>query len=179
MAAARRVRSRAHAPYSGFRVGAALRTRRGQVFAGCNVENASLGAGICAERSAVLQAVAHGMRPGDLEAVAVYTGDRRLTPPCGMCLQVLVEFGRSRTTYYEKLRRFREGGGTAPRIGYLVGARDVRFYQTRLPVGETLRASVRLAGIALPLCTYAFEVARGEDALASGTLSTWLTATGA
>ena len=93
-AAARRVRSRAHAPYSGFPVGAALRTRSGQMFAGCNVENASLGAGICAERSAVLQAVAHGMRPGDLEAVAVYTGDQRLTPPCGMCLQVLVEFGR-------------------------------------------------------------------------------------
>ena len=94
VAAARRVRTRAHAPYSGFRVGAALRTRDGRVFAGCNVENASLGAGICAERSAVLQAVASGMRPGDLEAVAVYTADRRLTPPCGMCLQVLVEFGR-------------------------------------------------------------------------------------
>lgn len=94
VAAARRARQHAHAPYSGFRVGAALRTRKGRVFAGCNVENASLGAGICAERNAVVQAVAAGMRPGDLRAVAVYTADGRLTPPCGVCLQVLVEFGR-------------------------------------------------------------------------------------
>jgi cytidine deaminase len=92
--AARAVRARAHAPYSGFKVGAAVRLRDGRTFAGCNVENASLGAAICAERSAMVQAVAAGARPGDLEAVAVYTGDRRLTPPCGMCLQVLVEFGR-------------------------------------------------------------------------------------
>jgi cytidine deaminase len=91
---ARRVRRYAHAPYSRFAVGAALRRRDGRIFAGCNVENASLGAAICAERGAVLQAVAAGMRPGDLEAVAVYTADRRGTPPCGMCLQVLVEFGR-------------------------------------------------------------------------------------
>ena len=92
--AARTARTQAHAPYSGFAVGAALRTRRGRVFAGCNVENASLGAGICAERGAVMQAVAAGMRPGDLRAVAVYTRDTRPTPPCGVCLQVLVEFGR-------------------------------------------------------------------------------------
>jgi cytidine deaminase len=91
--AARRVRLRAHAPYSGFQVGAALRTRGGKVFAGCNVENASLGAGICAERSAVLQAVAGGMRTGELATIAIYTNDTHLTPPCGMCLQVLVEFG--------------------------------------------------------------------------------------
>lgn len=93
IAAARAVRRHAHAPYSGFRVGAALRDRRGEVFTGCNVENASLGAGICAERGAVLQAVASGMRPGDLDAVAVYTSAAKPTPPCGMCLQVLVEFG--------------------------------------------------------------------------------------
>ena len=92
--AARAVRNHAHAPYSGFKVGAAVRARDGRTFVGCNVENASLGAGICAERSAVLQAVAAGVRAGELDAVAVYTRDTRLTPPCGMCLQVLVEFGR-------------------------------------------------------------------------------------
>ena len=92
--AAREVRTRAHAPYSGFKVGAALRTRDGKQFVGCNVENAALGGSICAERGAVMQAVAAGMRPGDLEAVAVYTRAARVTPPCGMCLQVLVEFGR-------------------------------------------------------------------------------------
>ena len=90
---ARRVRAHAHAPYSRFKVGAALRRRDGRIFAGCNVENASLGAAICAERGAVMQAVAAGMRKGDLEAIAIYTADRRSTPPCGMCLQVLVEFG--------------------------------------------------------------------------------------
>lgn len=93
IAAARAVRRHAHAPYSRFRVGAAVRNRRGEVFTGCNVENASLGAGICAERGAVLQAVASGLRPGDLDAVAVYTSAAKPTPPCGMCLQFLVEFG--------------------------------------------------------------------------------------
>ena len=94
VAAARAARRHAYAPYSAFRVGAAVRTGDGRVFAGCNVENASFGAAICAERSAVVQAVCAGMRPGELEAVAIYTGDRKLTPPCGACLQVLVEFGR-------------------------------------------------------------------------------------
>jgi cytidine deaminase len=93
IAAARAVRRHAHAPYSGFRVGAAIRDRQGGVFAGCNVENASYGAGICAERGAILQAVAHGLRPGELVAVAVFTGASKPTPPCGMCLQVLMEFG--------------------------------------------------------------------------------------
>lgn len=106
--AARKVRARAHAPYSKFKVGAALRTRDGRVFVGCNVENASLGAGICAERSAVVQAVAAGMRRGDLAAVAVYTGDRVATPPCGMCLQVLVEFGRDVEIWLAGPRRRRQ-----------------------------------------------------------------------
>jgi cytidine deaminase len=91
--AARRARAQAYAPYSKFKVGAAIRTRGGRVFAGCNVENAAYGAGICAERGAVMQAVAAGMQRGDLVAVAVYTRDDAPTPPCGMCLQVLREFG--------------------------------------------------------------------------------------
>lgn len=92
IAAAREVRRRAHAPYSQFKVGAALLRRDGRIFSGCNVENASLGAGLCAERAALVQAVAAGTRPGQLRALAVYTEDRSPTPPCGLCLQCLVEF---------------------------------------------------------------------------------------
>ena len=93
--AARDVRKRAYAPYSGFKVGAAVRSRNGVVFSGCNVENVSYGAGICAERGAILRAVAEGLRPGQLQSVAVYTLAESLTPPCGMCLQVLQEFGKN------------------------------------------------------------------------------------
>jgi cytidine deaminase len=92
--AARAARRRAHAPYSRFKVGAAVRGRDGRIFAGCNVENASLGACICAERGALMQAVAGGMRPGQLQAVAVYAEDDPPSAPCGMCLQFLVEFAR-------------------------------------------------------------------------------------
>jgi len=92
---ARAARQHAYAPYSGFKVGAALRSRGGAVSSGCNVENISYGAGICAERGAILSAVSSGLRPGQLVSVAVYTTATTLTPPCGMCLQVLQEFGRN------------------------------------------------------------------------------------
>lgn len=85
-------RSRAHAPYSGFKVGAALLTRSGAVVAGCNVENAAYPVGLCAERGAVSAAVAEGMAPGDLVAAVVVTEAQALTPPCGACRQVLAEF---------------------------------------------------------------------------------------
>lgn len=90
--AARAARRRAHAPYSRFKVGAALRTRDGRIFAGCNVENASLGATLCAERAALVQAVGAGARPGQLRQLAVFSDDTGPTPPCGVCLQFLVEF---------------------------------------------------------------------------------------
>jgi cytidine deaminase len=90
--AARDVREHAHAPYSGFRVGAAVLTEAGNVHLGCNVENASYGATICAERAAIFAMVTSGEK--DLAAVAIFVDDAEPAMPCGMCRQVIAEFGR-------------------------------------------------------------------------------------
>jgi cytidine deaminase len=90
VSAAKKARENAHAPYSGFAVGAALLDDRGRVFQGANVENASLGLTICAERSAVAAAITGGSRA--FEAVAVVADSASPVRPCGACLQVLMEF---------------------------------------------------------------------------------------
>ena len=91
-AAAKAASQHAYAPYSHFRVGAAVLSDRGTIHAGGNVENASYGLTICAERNAIFQAVAQGARK--IRALAVYTPTDAPTTPCGACRQVLAEFGR-------------------------------------------------------------------------------------
>jgi cytidine deaminase len=88
--AALEARKNAYAPYSKFAVGAALLTKSGEVFSGCNVENVSLGLTICAERAALAAAVAHGQR--EFVAVAIVTDSKEPAVPCGACRQVLAEF---------------------------------------------------------------------------------------
>ncbi len=88
--AARAARRRAVAPFSGFKVGAALRTTDGEVYTGCNVENATFGLSICAERVALLKALSEGARK--FVEVVVVTAAGRPTPPCGACRQLLWEF---------------------------------------------------------------------------------------
>ena len=87
---ARQARRHAHAPFSKFKVGAALRTRAGEIVTGCNIENASYGLTLCAERVAVFKAVSEGLGPFDV--VTVVADSRRLTAPCGPCRQILWEF---------------------------------------------------------------------------------------
>jgi cytidine deaminase len=94
VAKARAVRAHAFAPASGFRVGAAVLGGSGAVYVGCNVENASYGLTICAERAAVCAAIAAGEK--EVRAVAVVTGLRQPARPCGACRQVLAEFAPRR-----------------------------------------------------------------------------------
>ena len=99
--AATRVMTKAHAPYSKFRVGAAILLTNGRIFSGCNVENASYGLSNCAERTAIFTAVAEMGPKIEIQAVAV-TNDRGLAcSPCGACRQVIYEFGPNATVFFQ------------------------------------------------------------------------------
>ena len=88
--AAKQSRENAHAAYSNFRVGAALRAASGRIFGGCNVENATYGLTVCAERVAIFKAISEGERGFD--AIAVVADTDSLTAPCGACRQLIWEF---------------------------------------------------------------------------------------
>ena len=92
IAVARAAREHAHAPFSKFRVGAALRAKSGRIFSGCNIENASYGLTLCAERVAIFKALSEGEHPHEFEAIAILTDSDALTPPCGACRQIIWEF---------------------------------------------------------------------------------------
>ena len=92
---ATKVRARAYAPYSNFQVGAALATEDGKVFVGCNVENASFGGAVCAERTAILKAVSEGERK--FSAIVVITDSSTPAMPCALCLQTMAEFFAPKT----------------------------------------------------------------------------------
>lgn len=94
--AAKKARAHAHAPYSKKRIGAAILTADGRVFAGCNVENASYGGTVCAERVATFKAVSEGARMPIME-VCVMSAEKNPWPPCGFCRQVLAEFAAAGT----------------------------------------------------------------------------------
>ncbi len=127
LAEAREAMAHAYAPYSGFRVGAALLAEDGSVHSGCNVENASYGLTICAERAAVAGAVARGAK--GFRAVAIVSDGDRAVPPCGACRQVLAEFASDMVV-------LSEGGGELRE--WKLGALFPEPFDT-LPDGRTER----------------------------------------
>jgi len=90
---ARAAREKAYAPYSNFKVGAAVLTRDGKVYRGCNIENAAYGLTNCAERTAFFAAIADGYQPGDFAQLAVIGETKGPISPCGACRQVILELG--------------------------------------------------------------------------------------
>ncbi|MCW7542055.1 cytidine deaminase [Aquabacterium sp. A7-Y] len=115
--AARRARDSAHAPYSRFRVGAALLADDGRVFAGCNVENASYGLCNCAERTAFFSAIAAGVPPGRFRRLAVIGDTQDPISPCGACRQVMLELGGP---HLEVLLANLQGGRRLTRVDELL-----------------------------------------------------------
>ena len=107
LAAARKALQRAYARYSNFRVGAAVLTEQGEIFQGCNVENASYGLTICAERAAIFTAVQETKGPKlAIRGVAVVNGDELPCSPCGACRQVIFEFGENAIVIFKNQRGY-------------------------------------------------------------------------
>ena len=108
ISAARAAADNAYAPYSQFHVGAAILTARGEVFSGCNVENASYGMTNCAERTAIFAAVAQSGPALEIQAVAVLNTRDLPCAPCGACRQVIYEFGPDATIYFPTAQGWKE-----------------------------------------------------------------------
>lgn len=100
LAIAHKAKENAHARYSGFKVGAALLAKDEKVITGCNVENASYGLTMCAERTALFKAVSEGYKPGDFAAIAIAASADDFSP-CGACRQVINEFGDDMVVIFE------------------------------------------------------------------------------
>src|SRR5271154_1684634 len=98
----------AYAPYSKFRVGAALLTASGDVFAGCNVENASYGMSNCAERTAIFSAISQGGPKLEIVAIAVANDHDAPCSPCGACRQVIYEFGPRATVFFRSAKGWKK-----------------------------------------------------------------------
>ncbi|MEW6657645.1 MAG: cytidine deaminase [Thermodesulfobacteriota bacterium] len=120
--AAREVACRAYAPYSRLRVGAAVLTAQGHVYTGVNVENASYGLTVCAERAAIFTAVAQEGPEMRLQALAVVSGAAGACPPCGACRQVIFEFGPDAVVIFQG----QDGLEEAPIARLLPGAFSLR-----------------------------------------------------
>jgi len=108
IAEARAVLKNAYAPYSKFKVGAALLTAKGDLFTGCNVENASYGLSNCAERTAIFSAVAARGPRIEIQAIAVVSGQNVPCSPCGACRQVIWEFGQRAVVFFLSAEGWRE-----------------------------------------------------------------------
>ena len=105
---ARKVMKQAHAPYSHFKVGAAMLTAKGELFTGCNVENSSYGLTNCAERTAIFRAVAQSGPKLEIRAIAVVNDHGIPCSPCGACRQVIYEFGPEAVVVFQAAKGWKE-----------------------------------------------------------------------
>ena len=121
---AKTAQSQAVAPFSNFQVGAAVRTASGKVYTGCNIESASYGLTVCAERVAIWKALSEGER--EFTELAVVADTETLTPPCGTCRQIIWEFARGATIVFANLSGKKETFHIADLLPLAFGARFLK-----------------------------------------------------